>query len=308
MFCQRTLREIRLLKHFRTHENIISILEIVPPLTWETFDAVYLVQELMETDLHRIIRSQELTDEHCQYFLYQTLRGLKAIHSANVLHRDLKPSNLLVNANCDLKIADFGLARSTVVPPPDAGPNGGNGFMTEYVATRWYRAPEVMLSFQEYTKSIDIWSVGCILAEMLNRQALLPGRDYHDQLHLILEMLGTPTMDDFNEITSGKSKDYLRALPFTRRRKLEDLVPKASKYAIDFMKRSLTFSPSRRITVEEALAHPYLAQYHDPEDEPCAPHVPAEVINFENGPEPLKREALIELLWYETQNPLEVDM
>lgn len=138
-----------------------------------------LPQELMETDMHRVIRTQELSDDHCQYFIYQTLRGLKALHTANVLHRDLKPSNLLLNANCDLKvrpcpgsslrccrgshgplttallpfppahpnqICDFGLARSAAKPPPDAGPNGGGGFMTEYVATRWYRAPEVMLS------------------------------------------------------------------------------------------------------------------------------------------------------------------
>jgi mitogen-activated protein kinase 1/3 len=92
-----------------------------------------------------VIRTQELSDDHCQYFLYQAVRGLKALHTANVLHRDLKPSNLLLNSNCDLKICDFGLARSAAAPPPDAGSKGGNGFMTEYVATRWYRAPEVML-------------------------------------------------------------------------------------------------------------------------------------------------------------------
>jgi mitogen-activated protein kinase 1/3 len=135
---------------------------------------VYLVQELMETDLHRVIRTQDLSDDHCQYFLYQTCRALKALHSADselctairfnsiyprpaqhkklkplVIHRDLKPSNLLLNANCDLKVCDFGLARScqTLVPA-----EGGQGFMTEYVATRWYRAPEVMLSFRMYNK------------------------------------------------------------------------------------------------------------------------------------------------------------
>jgi mitogen-activated protein kinase 1/3 len=98
-------------------------------------------QELMETDMHRVIRTQELSDDHCQYFIYQTLRGLKALHSAQVLHRDLKPSNLLLNANCDLKICDFGLARSANQPEAE-----GTGFMTEYVATRWYRAPEIMLT------------------------------------------------------------------------------------------------------------------------------------------------------------------
>lgn len=113
----------------------------------DTFEDVYIVSELMDTDLHQIISSpQPLSDDHCQYFLYQILRALKYIHSAHVLHRDLKPSNLLLNGNCDLKICDFGLAR--VAHPEE----NHTGFMTEYVATRWYRAPEIMLSWKEYTK------------------------------------------------------------------------------------------------------------------------------------------------------------
>lgn len=189
MFCLRTLREMKLLRYFN-HENIISILDIQKPRDYESFTEVYLiqvgfilfvqiyrklltrfVQELMETDMHRVIRTQDLSDDHCQYFIYQTLRALKAMHSANVLHRDLKPSNLLLNANCDLKVCDFGLARSA------ASTEDNSGFMTEYVATRWYRAPEIMLTFKEYTKAIDVWSVGCILAEMLSGKPLFPGKD-----------------------------------------------------------------------------------------------------------------------------------
>lgn len=170
MFCLRTLREMKLLRYFN-HENIISILDIQKPRNYESFSEVYLIQELMETDMHRVIRTQELSDDHCQYFIYQTLRALKAMHSANVLHRDLKPSNLLLNANCDLKVCDFGLARSA------ASSEENSGFMTEYVATRWYRAPEIMLTFKEYTKAIDVWSVGCILAEMLSSKPLFPGKD-----------------------------------------------------------------------------------------------------------------------------------
>ena len=103
----------------------------------------------METDMHRVIRTQDLSDDHAQYFVYQTLRALKAIHSADVIHRDLKPSNLLLNANCDLKVCDFGLARSVQTAEPSGTETG---FMTEYVATRWYRAPEIMLTFKQYTK------------------------------------------------------------------------------------------------------------------------------------------------------------
>jgi mitogen-activated protein kinase 1/3 len=186
MFCLRTLREMKLLRYFN-HENIISILDIQKPRDYQSFTEVYLIQvsktskvhqisltngqELMETDMHRVIRTQDLSDDHCQYFIYQTLRALKAMHSANVLHRDLKPSNLLLNANCDLKVCDFGLARSA------ASTDDNSGFMTEYVATRWYRAPEIMLTFKEYTKAIDVWSVGCILAEMLSGKPLFPGKD-----------------------------------------------------------------------------------------------------------------------------------
>ena len=110
--------------------------------------------ELMECDLAAIIRSgQPLTDAHFQSFIYQILCGLKYIHSANVLHRDLKPGNLLVNADCELKICDFGLARGFSVDPEENA-----GYMTEYVATRWYRAPEIMLSFQSYTKASKLYS------------------------------------------------------------------------------------------------------------------------------------------------------
>lgn len=110
--------------------------------------------------------------------MYQLLRGLKYVHSANVLHRDLKPSNLFLNANCDLKIADFGLARTT----------SETDLMTEYVVTRWYRAPELLLNCSQYTAAIDVWSVGCILGEIITRQPLFPGRDYIQQLKLITEV------------------------------------------------------------------------------------------------------------------------
>lgn len=113
-----------------------------------------------------------------QYFLYQILRGLKYIHSANVLHRDLKPSNLLLNANCDLKICDFGLARVT----------SETDFMTEYVVTRWYRAPELLLNSSDYTAAIDVWSVGCIFMELMDRKPLFPGRDHVHQLRLLMEV------------------------------------------------------------------------------------------------------------------------
>jgi mitogen-activated protein kinase 1/3 len=183
---KRILREIKLMKHLR-HENIVNIIDMMPPLasSVEDFRDVYIVADLMETDLHRIIYSkQALSIDHAQYFVYQMLRGLKYIHSANVIHRDLKPSNLLVNSNCDLKICDFGLARGI---RNDHG-IGKTMFLTEYVVTRWYRAPEIMLACHEYSKPVDIWSVGCIFAELLKRKPYFPGDDYIDQVSTKLHL------------------------------------------------------------------------------------------------------------------------
>ncbi|KAL4061708.1 kinase-like domain-containing protein [Scleroderma yunnanense] len=299
MFCLRTLRELKLLKFLSeagVSENIISILDIIKPPSLEAFKEVYLIQELMETDMHRVIRTQDLSDDHAQYFVYQTLRALKALHSADVIHRDLKPSNLLLNANCDLKVCDFGLARSVKTAEPSGTETG---FMTEYVATRWYRAPEIMLTFKQYTKAIDVWSVGCILAEMLSSKPLFPGRDYHHQLSLILDVLGTPTLDEFYSITTRRSRDYIRALPFRKRKPFAQLFPNANPLALDFLTKTLTFDPKKRLTVEEALAHPYLEAYHDPEDEPVAPPLDPEFFEFDLHKDDISREQLKELLYEE---------
>jgi len=299
MFSLRTLRELKLLRYFAEQgvsENIISILDIVKPSSYDSFKEVYLIQELMETDMHHVIRTQDLSDDHCQYFVYQTLRALKAMHSADIIHRDLKPSNLLLNANCDLKVCDFGLARSVRTAEPNGTPTG---FMTEYVATRWYRAPEIMLTFKQYTKAIDIWSVGCILAEMLSGKPLFPGRDYHHQISLILDVLGTPTLQEFYDIGSRRSREYLRALPFRAKREFETLYPNANPLAIDFLKRTLTFDPKKRMTVEEALAHPYLANYHDPADEPTVPPLDEAFFDFDQRKDEISKDELKELLYNE---------
>lgn len=162
---RRTYRELRLLKHMK-HENVIGLLDVfTPAITLENFREVYLVTNLMGADLNNIVKCQKLTDDHVQFLVYQLLRGLKYIHSAGIIHRDLKPSNLAVNEDCELRILDFGLARQT------------DDEMTGYVATRWYRAPEIMLNWMHYNQTVDIWSVGCIMAELLKGKALFPGTD-----------------------------------------------------------------------------------------------------------------------------------
>ncbi|KIM40933.1 hypothetical protein M413DRAFT_156206 [Hebeloma cylindrosporum] len=268
---KRCLREIRLLHHFRGHKNITCLYDM--DIVFQpngNFDAVYLYQELMEADLHAIIRSgQSLTDSHYQSFIYQTLCGLKYIHSANVLHRDLKPGNLLLNADCELKICDFGLARGYT--PGGGGTSkaaGNQGFMTEYVATRWYRAPEIMLSFANYSTAIDVWSVGCILAELLGGKPIYRGKDYVDQLNQILHYLGTPSEETLRRVGSPRAQDYIRSLPKKPRVPFSTLFPQANPLASDLLSQLLCFDPAKRMSCEQALGHPYFQVWCDPADEP----------------------------------------
>ena len=255
---KRTLREIKLLLHF-DHDNVIGIQDLMCG-SGNGIQDLYVVTSLMDTDLHKVIRSpQPLSDQHVQYFLYQLLRGLKYIHSANVLHRDvrrcpdptaspseagrlaalprpplrpprtralacptqLKPSNLLVNENCDLKITDFGLSRG--VNPSDC-----LDFLTEYVVTRWYRAPEIVLSSDTYTKAVDLWSVGCIFAELLGRKPLFPGADHVQQLSCILDVLGTPHESQLRHVPE-KARRYIAQLPHRTGRPLQSVYPEASQ-------------------------------------------------------------------------------
>ncbi|KAG6761122.1 hypothetical protein POTOM_034317 [Populus tomentosa] len=285
MDAKRTLREIKLLRHL-DHENVIGIRDVIPPPLRREFTDVYIAMELMDTDLHQIIRSnQGLSEEHCQYFLYQILRGLKYIHSANIIHRDLKPSNLLLNANCDLKICDFGLAR----------PTSENEFMTEYVVTRWYRAPELLLNSSDYTAAIDVWSVGCIFMELMNRKPLFPGKDHVHQMRLLTELLGKPTESDLGFVRNEDARRYIQQLDSHPRRSLAELFPLVHPLAIDLVDKMLTFDPTKRITVEEALAHPYLARLHDIADEPVC----LEPFSFEFEQQPLAEEQMKDMIYEE---------
>lgn len=289
--CKRTLREMRLLRHFR-HDNVIALKDVyIPEGQGINFQDVYTVTELMDTDLHQIISSnQGLTDDHCQYFTYQILRALKHIHSANVFHRDLKPSNILLNGNCDLKICDFGLAR--VVPELQ-------GNLTAYVATRWYRAPEIMLSWREYTNAVDMWSVGCILAEILRRKPLFPGHDYLQQLHLVTDVTGSPSAADISCLNSERAQTFvLQNLMDKKPKMMAELFPHAPVLLRDLLGKMLLFNPTKRITVEEALRHPYLQPLHDPEDEPlCATAFSFEFDSVDN----VDKETLKRMIWEEAQ-------
>eukprot|EP00286_Rhodomonas_abbreviata_P024466 CAMPEP_0181293022 /NCGR_PEP_ID=MMETSP1101-20121128/2833_1 /TAXON_ID=46948 /ORGANISM="Rhodomonas abbreviata, Strain Caron Lab Isolate" /LENGTH=362 /DNA_ID=CAMNT_0023397561 /DNA_START=213 /DNA_END=1297 /DNA_ORIENTATION=- len=259
---KRILREIKLLNHFDKHENIITIHDIMTyPPNKEHFDDIYIVTNLMESDLERIIRSRQvLTDQHLQYFLFQILRGMKYVHSANVLHRDLKPSNLLVNANCDLALCDFGLAR---------GFDAGVDQLTEYVVTRWYRPPELLLECAMYGKPVDVWSVGCIFAEVIIHEPFFRGDNPQHQLQVIVSKLGLPSKEKLRFIDS---KDGLLEVSRIQARQpppFSSWFPSSTNpQALDLMSKMMRFNPDDRISVEDALAHPYLQDFHGQMAEP----------------------------------------
>ncbi|XP_015509391.1 mitogen-activated protein kinase p38b isoform X3 [Neodiprion pinetum] len=255
---KRTYRELRMLKHMN-HENVIGLLDVFHPSTsLVDFQHVYLVTHLMGADLNNIVRTQKLSDDHVQFLVYQILRGLKYIHSAGIIHRDLKPSNIAVNEDCELKILDFGLARPT------------ENEMTGYVATRWYRAPEIMLNWMHYNQTVDIWSVGCIMAELLTGRTLFPGTDHIDHLTRVLVLCGTPTEDTLGKITSQEARNYIQSLPPLKKKDFKEVFRGANPLAINLLELMLELDAERRITAEQALAHPYLAQYADPTDEPVS--------------------------------------
>ncbi|KAM3276657.1 hypothetical protein ACQJBY_044830 [Aegilops geniculata] len=281
----RTLRELKLLRHL-SHENVIALKDVMMPIQRRSFKDVYLVSELMDTDLQQIINSsQMLSNDHCKYFLFQLLQGLKYLHSVGILHRDLKPGNLLVNGSCALKICDFGLARTN---------NTKGQHMTEYVVTRWYRAPELLLSCDNYGTSIDVWSVGCIFAELLGRKSIFPGTDCLNQLKLIVNVLGTMSGADLKFIENKKTRKYIKSLPYSVGIPLTRMYPQAHPLAIDLLQKMLVFDPSKRISVIEALEHPYMSMLYDPN----ANNPTQTPINLDID-EKLGMEMIREMLWQE---------
>ena len=194
------------------------------------------------------------------------------IHSADIIHRDLKPSNVFINSDCHVKLGDFGLARTLDNDPHMPG------LVTDYVATRWYRAPEMILAAQKYGKPIDMWSVGCILYELLVGTPLLPGKSTKDMIKMMFGVTGFPDRKEYNEVKKECriQIDYDDLLQ-EKIKKKKNILQMVSGYthddvAIDLLLKLLQFNPKKRLTAEEALEHPYVADFHNPEEEIICDH------------------------------------
>ncbi|KAG8492806.1 hypothetical protein CXB51_010258 [Gossypium anomalum] len=288
----RILREVKLLRLLR-HPDIVEIKHIMLPPSKREFKDIFVVFELMESDLHEVIKANDdLTREHHQFFLYQMLRAMKYMHTANVYHRDLKPKNILANANCKLKVCDFGLARVAFSDTPTTV------FWTDYVATRWYRAPELCgFFFSKYTPAIDIWSIGCIFAEVLIGKPLFPGKSVVHQLELITDLLGTPSPETISGVRNDKARKYLTEMRLKQPVPFSEKFPNADPLAVRLLQRLLAFDPKDRPTAEEALANPYFKGLAKIEREPSCQ--PISKLEFEFERRRLVKEDVRELIYRE---------
>ncbi|KAK2383647.1 Cell division control protein 2-B [Trifolium repens] len=238
------IREISLLKEMQ-HRNIVRLRDVV-----HSEKRLYLVFEYLDLDLKKYMDSTpEFSKDPRQIkmFLYQILCGIAYCHSHRVLHRDLKPQNLLIDRSSNsLKLADFGLARAFGIPVRT---------FTHEVVTLWYRAPEILLGSRQYSTPVDVWSVGCIFAEMINQRPLFPGDSEIDELFKIFRIMGTPNEDTWPGVTS--LPDFKSAFPKWPSQDLATLVPNLEPAGLDILSSMLRLDPSKRITARVALEHEY---------------------------------------------------
>eukprot|EP00917_Polyrhabdina_sp_WS-2016_P023417 GHVP01050767.1.p1 GENE.GHVP01050767.1~~GHVP01050767.1.p1 ORF type:complete len:394 (-),score=61.02 GHVP01050767.1:995-2176(-) len=302
--CKRILREIAILSRLR-HQNIVRLENVLPPADVFNFDELYEVMEIADSDMKKLCKTSVfLNEEHVMTLMYNLLVGLKHIHDAGIYHRDLKPANCLINQDCTVKICDFGLARTVndrteeileEAPPPEQNENNAERIvvpaterskrvMTHHVVTRWYRAPEIILLQENYNEKIDIWSVGCIFAELMgmlkencaepsDRSPLFPGQSsfplsprrssqgsssrsrQQDQLAYIFRVLGTP--EDTSWLERPDAITYIKNFDSKPAIDLKDKFPGSSPEAVDLLKKLIQFNPANRYSVHQALAHPF---------------------------------------------------
>eukprot|EP00994_Dinema_validum_P007306 NODE_592_length_1520_cov_88.394969_g436_i0.p1 GENE.NODE_592_length_1520_cov_88.394969_g436_i0~~NODE_592_length_1520_cov_88.394969_g436_i0.p1 ORF type:complete len:323 (+),score=66.79 NODE_592_length_1520_cov_88.394969_g436_i0:60-971(+) len=240
------IREISILKELQ-HPNIVPLLDVVSQPR-----KLNLVFEFLHQDLKNLMdrTPQPIHGHTLKSFLYQMLSGTLFCHTHRVIHRDLKPQNLLISKDKQtLKLADFGLARAFQVPLQT---------YTHEVITLWYRAPEILLGDKHYSAAVDVWSIGCIFAEMASKRPLFPGDSEIDQLFKIFRSLGTPTEHSWPRVTT--LPDYTPTFPPWKGEPLGNAVPNLDRAGLDLLSKMLVYDPASRITAKGAMLHPYLAE------------------------------------------------
>nr|XP_005552796.2 serine/threonine-protein kinase ICK isoform X3 [Macaca fascicularis] len=241
------LREVKSLKKLN-HANVVKLKEVI-----RENDHLYFIFEYMKENLYQLIkeRNKLFPESAIRNIMYQILQGLAFIHKHGFFHRDLKPENLLCMGPELVKIADFGLAREIRSKPP----------YTDYVSTRWYRAPEVLLRSTNYSSPIDVWAVGCIMAEVYTLRPLFPGASEIDTIFKICQVLGTPKKTDWPEgyqLSSAMNFRWPQCVP----NNLKTLIPNASSEAIQLLRDMLQWDPKKRPTASQALRYPYFQVGH----------------------------------------------
>lgn len=274
---KRVLREVKLMQHFAGNGHVVRLVDMMtgPPDRPDDFEALYIVSNLFACDMERLIHSpQVLTNVHLQYFMLQLFRALSFVHSAFVLHRDIKPSNVLVTNTCDIAVADFGLARGV---SEESYERGG---LTTYVVTRWYRAPELLCGSRQYGPPVDAWSAGCVMAELMSRRPLMQGSSTRQQLQLVIKLVGTPSASALSRITDENARQAIEAMGTRVPMDLAAMLPGCDPQAVDLLGRLLVFDPRERISVDDALRHPFLAELN--RRAPPLPEVPVFDFSFES--------------------------
>lgn len=331
---KRLLRELKILRTLRGHQSIVKLYDILPPVDPKGFKTLTIVFEYVDADLSKIFKTnQYFSSLHVQYMLYHMMLGLHYMHGAGIVHRDLKPANVLINADCSIKICDFGLARGfsedIAMDKKEAKKNrkkkGLQRGLTTHVVTRWYRAPEVILlqQKQEYIQAIDMWSIGAIFAELLQMQKencgtvwkrgpLFPGdscfplspkrskkknaiyQSHFDQIRVIFEVLGTPTKEEIASLNDEQARAYLEDLPKQSPQNLAEMFPGTNSDGINLLLGLLKFDVKKRLNVAQALEHPYFSRVRDIDLESAHPRM-----KFDFEGIPLQRNELHQLILQE---------
>jgi mitogen-activated protein kinase 1/3 len=303
--CKRLLREVAILSQL-DHPTVVKLHDFFIPEPYGKFDELYMVLEICDSDFKKLVRTPvHLTELHIITIFYNLLCGIKYLSKSGIYHRDLKPANCLVNQNCMVKICDFGLSRAAqvdqknlgelpVTPREEEGKGGAKPAvphtknmkraLTGHVVTRWYRAPELILLEPNYDEQIDIWSAGCILAELLgmmkencaqhsDRGPLFPGqscfplspdnksskkfsRGNRDQLKMIFDVIGTPTDEEIDSLVKDAAAYVRKQYQPKAGEDMQKRFPGASPATVDLLAKTLFFDPKKRIRIDDALAHP----------------------------------------------------